>query len=562
MSSSRSSLRRLVLGLLSFSPILLYFFVSSCANEAPPTGGRRDSIPPKVVYSIPANKSLHFQGTEIKIRFNEYIIQSLDPKEILISPPLDKNPKIFVNGKTLMVKFQSKLKDSTTYTINFGDAVKDNNENIPLKNFTFVFSTGNALDSASIGGQILNIKDPKSNGDINVALYPLDSADGILHSRPYYFTKSDKTGKYTINNIHSGSYRIYALKDENLNYIYDQANELIGFIDSTVTLTDSSKSKQNMTVFESKSSKPKFIDATAQYPGKVLISYNSPIKTIKFNSDILSPNDIVEISSKNDSLTYWYSNPYALKSKLEMTVNDTLRDSTRLDLKYLSKDTAFDKKMYALRLESQEVKQDTLRKLNQNKPILSPFKPLILNLSRPVVGLDTNKRAYITNDSTGKKDIVHYAIGSKTKRDIHIDYTQTEKTSYTLVIPDSTLLDQWNWWNQKLTYKWNSDAIENYGNIVLSVKFEHPEKYYVFKILDQTDVPIATFFYVGNEEKKFTLKNIAAGSYHLQGIEDANKNGEWDSGDFSLKTQPEKIINFSETYTLKGNWDLEIEVKL
>jgi uncharacterized protein (DUF2141 family) len=104
--------------------------------------------------------------------------------------------------------------------------------------------------------------------------------------------------------------------------------------------------------------------------------------------------------------------------------------------------------------------------------------------------------------------------------------------------------DQWNWWNRKLTYKWNSDANENYGNIVLNVKFEHPEKYYVFKILDQADIPIATFFYVGNEEKKLTLKNIAAGSYHLQAIEDSNKNGEWDSGDFSLKTQPEKIIQF------------------
>jgi hypothetical protein len=321
----------LVLGLLSFSPILLYFFVSSCANEAPPTGGRRDSIPPKVVYSIPANKSLNFQGSEIKIRFDEYIIQSLESKRDLISPPLDKNPKILVNGKTLLVKFQSKLNNNTTYTINFGDAVKDNNENIPLKNFTFVFSTGSNLDSASISGQILNIKDPKSNGDINVALYPADSVDGILHSRPYYFTKSDKTGKYSINNIHSGSYHIYALKDENLNYIYDQSNELIGFIDSTISLTDSTKIRQNLTVFESKNHKPKFIDATAQYPGKVLISYNAPVQTVKFNSDILSPNDIIEISSKNDSLIYWYSNSYSLKTKLDITVNDTLIDSTRLN---------------------------------------------------------------------------------------------------------------------------------------------------------------------------------------------------------------------------------------
>jgi uncharacterized protein (DUF2141 family) len=113
-----------------------------------------------------------------------------------------------------------------------------------------------------------------------------------------------------------------------------------------------------------------------------------------------------------------------------------------------------------------------------------------------------------------------------------------------------------------MTYKWTADTKDNYGNIILSLKFENPEKYYIFRILDADNKAIETFYYVGNKEKKLTLKNVKAGIYHLQVVEDTNKNGEWDSGDFIFKTQPEQINNYKETYELKGNWDLEIEVKL
>ncbi|MCW3126753.1 MAG: hypothetical protein JWO03_2411, partial [Bacteroidetes bacterium] len=391
---------RSALKYLRFAPVILFFLISSCANEAPPTGGKREMEPPTVKESNPPNKSLNFHDTKIKIRFKKYIQQTLDPKEILISPPMEKNPKFFVNGKSLSILLQSKLKDSTTYTINFGDAIKDNNEGTPLKNFSFVFATGNNLDSASVSGMVYNVKDPKAAEDIIVALYPLDSVDGIGHSKPYYFAKSDKQAAFKINNIHSGSYRVYALKDENLNYKYDQANELVGFLDSVITLIDSSKLTFNMSAFESKNARPKFVDASAIAPGKILITYNAPIKTLKFNSDLLSPKDIVEINNTNDSIIYWFSNSYVIKGKLELTVNDTIRDSTRVDLKYLSNDTINNRKLYPLRIESQEIKQDSLRKTQSNKPVLSPFKPIISNLSRPVVSIDSNKRLYVLNDST------------------------------------------------------------------------------------------------------------------------------------------------------------------
>jgi uncharacterized protein (DUF2141 family) len=536
--------------------------VSSCADERPPSGGKRDSIPPKLKLAEPANKTLNFKSEKIKLHFSEFIQQTLDPKEIIISPPMDKKPKMMVDGKTVTITFKSKLKDSTTYTINFGDAIKDINEGNILKNFTYVFATGPVLDTASISGTVSNIAEPGSVDNLIITLHPADSVDGIKHSRPFYFAKSDKNGAFTINNIHSGTYNVFALKDQNLNYMYDQSDELIGFLDSTVRVVDSSKAKVSLSVFLSVNNRPKFTDAMSVSPGKIIISYNAPIKNIKLNSDLLSNKDIVEISDRKDSIIYWYSSIYDKKMHLSLVVNDTISDSTTLDLKTYNKDSINNNIKYALSIESQSFKSDSTGKKTYIKTILSPFKPIILNLSRPVDSLDKNKSLVITKDSSSKKDTVAYVLSLKTKRKISIDYPQVERSSYTLIIPDSTFLDIFGWWNKKLTYKWTSDASENYGNIILNLKIEHPEKHYVLKILDQDNKAVETLYYHGQETKTETFKNIKAGLYHLQAVDDTNNNGEWDTGDFSKKLQPEKIINFHETYEVKGNWDLEIEVKL
>ena len=536
--------------------------VSSCADERPPTGGRRDSLPPKLRLADPPNKSLNFKSDKVTLHFSEYIQQTLDPKEIIISPPLDKKPKMMVNGKTITINFKSKFKENTTYTVNFGDAVKDINEGNILKNFSYVFATGPILDTASISGTIANIATPADLSDIIVALYPADSVDGILRAKPFYFAKTDKAGLFTINNIHSGTYRVYALKDANLNYIYDQPDELIGFMDTMVTLVDSSKSRVALNVFLSVNSKPKFIDALSTGVGKILITYNSPIKSIYISSDTTHTNESIEMNSRKDSIIYWHPIIYGKKVGLTIVANDSIRDTARVDLKTFNKDSTNNNKKYSLTLESQNFKTDSSGKAIYIKAILSPFKPLILNLSRPVHRIDKNKALVIINDSTSKTDTVAYILSPRNNRKITIDYPQAEKTSYTLIIPDSAFLDQFGWWNKKITYKWISDATENYGNIILNIKNEHPEKQYVLKVLDGDNKVVETLTVSGDAEKKVTLKNIKTGIYHLQAIDDSNNNGEWDSGDFSKKIQPEKIINFRETYEVKGNWDLEIEVKL
>lgn len=557
------SILRMVI--IEISPRLIpagILLLSSCADERPPTGGKKDTIPPKFLFSDPKNLSINFRSNKIKIRFNEFLVQTLDPKEILISPPIEKRPKFSVNGKNIIVKLNSKLKDSTTYTINFGDAVKDINENNICKNFSYVFATGSKLDSASITGSVSNFSDPKDLENIIVSLYPSDSVDGILYSKPYYFSKSDKAGHFKINNIKSGGYLVYALKDQNLNYKYDQAEELIGYLDSTVVLTDSSNLKLDLSVFLNKVTKPKFLDAFSISPGKVLFTYNSGIQNLNFNTDILGKGDKIEINGLKDSIIYWYSNIYAKKIKVWLLANDSIKDTVRLDLKYYSGDSTNNDKKYSVTFESQTLKADTNQKFTINLPLVNPFKPLGLTLTRPVDSINPIKRLVISNDSTRKTDSVNFLFTDSIKRHADIIFKADERSSYTLEVPDSTIKDLFGWWNKKWKYKFITDAFDNYGNILLSLKISHPEKYYIFKILDQDNKTIATYYYTGNSERKITLYNVRAGSYHLQAIEDSNKNGEWDSGDFYKKTQPERIINFRETYELKGKWDLEIEVTI
>lgn len=536
-------------------------FMSSCADERPPTGGKRDSIPPKLKLAEPANKTLNFKSERVKLHFNEFLQQTLDPKEIVISPPLDKKPKITVDGKTVTISIKAKLKDSTTYTINFGDAIKDINEGNILKNFSYVFSTGPILDTASVSGSVSNISSPSEVDNLIVSLYPVDSLNGITYSKPFYFAKTDRTGAFTINNIHAGKYNVYALKDQNLNYEYDLADELIGFSDSTLSLNDSSKTKVSLGVFLSVNNRPKFTDALCLYPGKISIAYNSPIKSIKVNANPAPERSLLEINDKKDSILYWYSNIYDKKIKLNITINDTINDTTTIDTKYLNRDSINNDKKYALYVESQINRGDSSSKKGFFKPILSPFKPIKLILSRPVERIHENKWVYITNDSTLKKDSTLLILDSLSKRSFSVTYPLQEKIPYTLMIPDSSFTDIFGWWNKKQTYKWIADASDNYGDIILKLKIDDTEKHYVFKILDQDNHALETLQLIGISTKTITFKNIKTGLYHLQAVDDTNNNGQWDTGDFSKKVQPEKIINFKESYEVKGNWELEIDVK-
>jgi len=218
--------------LFLFSTVLL---MVSCANMGMPTGGNKDTKPPQVVDSKPANSSVNFQGKNIIITFDEYIVLRNVNSKLIVSPPLDEKPKIKQKGKSLEIEIIGKLADSTTYTFNFGNSIVDNNEGNELKNFMFTFSTGPVIDSLSISGKINNAYTNKPEEDVMIMAYTKHADSVPIKEKPLYITRSLKDGSFTISNMRQATYKLFAIKDVNNNYKFDIIDEPIAFADSLIT---------------------------------------------------------------------------------------------------------------------------------------------------------------------------------------------------------------------------------------------------------------------------------------------------------------------------------------
>jgi uncharacterized protein (DUF2141 family) len=209
--------------------------ISSCAQQGSLTGGPKDEKPPEIISSIPENYSTQFRAETIEITFNEYFALKDIAKQLVVSPPMAKKPEFKIKGKTLEITFEDSLQPDRTYAINFGDALIDLNESNPIKNFQYVFSTGDKIDSLQAGGRVLDALDGKPVDNILVMLYS-GTADTLpLKTIPLYICRTNKEGKFTLRNLASGSYKIFALKDANTNYLFDQPAESVAFQDSLIT---------------------------------------------------------------------------------------------------------------------------------------------------------------------------------------------------------------------------------------------------------------------------------------------------------------------------------------
>ncbi len=210
-----------------------------CAKIGSPSGGPRDIAPPVLLKSKPLNKSTLFTGTQLEFTFDEFINSQGMSQELVISPPMEETPEIRMRGKTLVIEFLEDLRENTTYTLSFGETIKDLNEGNILRNFEFVFSTGEKLDSLGVLGmavQAFNLELPETEDPIFVMLYENLSDSAPLLEIPDYVGKITPQGAFLINNIRPGTYRLFALQDLNRNYKYDVPEEMIGFIDTTLLL--------------------------------------------------------------------------------------------------------------------------------------------------------------------------------------------------------------------------------------------------------------------------------------------------------------------------------------
>ena len=220
------------------STILVFVTVSllmgSCGQPIPPTGGPRDSLPPIFVKSDPRDSALRVTGNRITLEFNEYVQVERAFENVIVSPVPKSAPQVDAKLKQIVIRLRDTLEPNTTYTIDFGNSIKDINENNVLRHFKYTFSTGNKLDTGRLFGKALIAETGKPDSTLIIVLHRSTDDSAVAKERPRYFTRSNSKGEFLFTGLSAGSYQAFALKDADNSRKYDQPSEMIGFLDKPV----------------------------------------------------------------------------------------------------------------------------------------------------------------------------------------------------------------------------------------------------------------------------------------------------------------------------------------
>ncbi|MGD9327891.1 MAG: Ig-like domain-containing protein, partial [Cyclobacteriaceae bacterium] len=311
---------------LTFLSFVIIYFLTECASITPPGGGPRDTIPPVLIRSIPEHKSLNFSGNSVTLVYDEYLkIENLN-KQLIITPIIQDDYEQKIRRNSIELIFPEPFKDSTTYTLNFQDAIQDITEGNVTEDNVLAFSTGDYIDSLYINGKVMELLTNAAVDDFTVCLYLIDDTLDIFNSPPIYLTKTDKEGKYLIENIKNGTYKLYVYDDANSNLTCDMPREMFGFSSDTIALNGNIDSiflkVQNLDMrnieiqranasgkyFEIKTNKPLVDYSVIPMDTSITLYHNfvEDKKTIRFYNNLDDNDSIQFIFTAIDSLDYTF----------------------------------------------------------------------------------------------------------------------------------------------------------------------------------------------------------------------------------------------------------------
>ncbi|MBK7884738.1 MAG: Ig-like domain-containing protein [Chitinophagaceae bacterium] len=302
-------------------PGIAFFYIiailgSGCAQISAPTGGPRDSIPPQLLNASPGLKAVNVKSNKITFSFNEYIEVQDVQNNVLISPLPAKTPNINYKLKTVTVSLKDTLLPNTTYSINFGNAIKDVNEGNILQNFTYVFSTGNIIDSLMLDGKIIVAETGKTDSTIVALLYKNANDSAVYKRKPDYIARPDAGGNFSFNNLSAGKYKIYALKDGDGNKYYNSKTELFAFNNEEITVSSKnepvtlyafSEEKDNKNFSNAKTSPEKtlkytYTDGKQDLSADFELTFNNPVKKLEPGKIILTDSAFTPIANSSIAL--------------------------------------------------------------------------------------------------------------------------------------------------------------------------------------------------------------------------------------------------------------------
>lgn len=578
--------------LIFIAMILAQGFYTSCANQGMPTGGPKDSIPPVLIETIPAIQGLNFTGNEVRLTFNEFIIADAISEELVVSPPLQKRPSVRTRSRSLIVAFNEELKPDVTYSLDFKNAVVDNNERNPYKNLRLTFSTGQRIDTLRVAGVVKNSFTLDPADKIVVMLHSDLNDTAVVKKIPDYIARTDPKGLYFFDNIKAGTYRLFALNDANSNLMYDPGAEEIGFADSIIvpsavfqsepdTLVSGADSMliagntlfypqpQYLRIFTEEFFDQYIIRSGRENRHKMQIIFNEPVSdTLGMRLLDRSETDwyILENNQKMDSLVLWIADTLIASIdtlRLELTFNqlDSLKQSfiarDTISLIYSDKSRPEPRRRGRDDDEKPEIVQFTL--FDNIKPNGFDLNiPIWITVPEPVKSFDVSALRLIeAEDLTDSPLPVKISADTTKWRTWKIDYPWDPNTAYILEIDSAAVENIYGITNLKFKKQFTTQKDDFYGSIILHLtSVECP---LIVQLLDNSkdEKIIRTLHTSGNGT--LTFNYLAPEKYKVKVIYDENNNGKWDTGSLRLGVQPERIAYLPEIVKVRSNWDSEFQ---
>lgn len=587
--------------------LMLMIVVYSCASMGNPDGGPYDEEPPKFVRSTPKPFAINSKEKKVTIEFDEFIKLEKAAEKVVVSPPQLEQPEIKASGRKVVVGLVDSLRPNTTYTIDFADAIVDNNEGNPLGNYAFTFSTGTTIDTMEVSGTVLSASDLEPVKNIQVGLHS-DLSDSAFMKKPFdRVSRTDSRGHFSIRGIALGKYRIYALMDGNQNYLFDSKTEMIAFSDSIIipAMEDAMRQdtiwKDSLTIDTIKS-----VGYTRFLPDDIILrafkeendrqyltrserdKENHFVLTFSARADTLptlkglnfDERDafIIEKTDRNDSICYWIKDSLiyqmdTLEIQMDYLATDTLdRLVSQTDTLFLAnKLTRAEREKLEAKAAEEKEKERKKKEKKGEKIEPEPTKFLTLNVDAPSA-FDLDRNVYLSFDEP-VASIDTAAIHMEIKKD-----SLWEEIPF-LFVSDSVLPRKYEIlaeWEPEKEYQLSIDSMafkgvyglhtnkvkqtmkvkkqDEYGTILLNIT--GADSTAVVELLDGSGKVLRQQRITPQNTADFYYLNPGT-KFYIRLFNDRNGNGVWDTGKYSEHLQPEEVYYFPKVWEMKANFEFE-----
>ena len=587
--------------------LLLGIMVYSCASMGTPDGGPYDEEPPKFMGSMPELHAVNNHKKKLELEFDEFIKLEKPSEKIVISPPQLEQPEIKVVGKKVVVELLDTLKEATTYTIDFSDAIVDNNEGNPMGNFSYSFSTGANIDTMEVSGTVLEASNLEPIKGIQVGLHK-DLGDSAFVNKPFdRVSRTDSRGRFSIRGVAPGKYRIYALKDGNQNYLFDSKSEMIAFCDSVIIPSSVPATRQDtlwkdsltvdtiktvkytrylpddilLRAFKEENTRQYLVKSQRDKLNHFIITFSAKADTLPVLKGLnFDEKDafIVESTDRNDSICYWIKDSLlyemdTLAIQMDYLYTDTLDKLVpKTDTLYLTNKISREKRLQLAQAEAEKKEKERKKMEKRGKTVEAEktkflemkvdapssfdiFKNVQLKFEEPVASVDTAAiHMEVKVDTLWKETPFLFMADSIVSRQYEILAEWEPEKEYRLTIDSAAIKGLYGLHTDKVQQTMKVKKQDEYGTLLLNI--EGAGKGAIVELLDNSgkvlrSEPVnkegmADFYYLNPGTK-----------YYIRLFIDRNGNGKWDTGNFMEGIQPEEVYYFPKVWEMRANFEFE-----